>query len=215
MDSWIVCPCQCSRLTLLKRMLKSLEHPKDHVVVVSTLPEPVTRADVEEYADHVVLCPFSEMYIAKWWNTGLDYVDKLAEMEHEVLVISSDWIGNCDSVAMLANFLRANSLTMVGPNPHSPEVCILELSTPPHPHSRVPGGCWMIAGESGLRVDEEFRWWYSDDDFDMQARKRSGSGIIPGTGLVGAPDTALSDLQVRWAQEDRQRFVSKWGREPW
>ena len=215
MDSWIVCPCQASRLDLLKRMLMSLAHPRDHVVIVASLPDPLTHADLMDYADHVVSCAFLAHHISRWWNIGLDYVSQRAQSQHETLVLSSDNVGTPYSVAAIAGFLRSHNLTMAGPNYHSAEPRIFDMRTPRHPHNRVPGGCWMLAGESGLRVDEGFRWWYSDDDFDMMCRERSGSGVVPGTGFVAEPDTPLNEEKARWAAEDRIRFSNKWGMEPW
>ncbi len=116
---------------------------------------------------------------------------------------------------MLGAFLRKNNLTMVGPNPWTDEEKFFRLGDVRSPHGRVPGCFWMLAGDSGLRVDEEFRWWYSDDDFEMQARQRSGAGILHGTGLVGGPDTPLNEEKGQWAVEDRAKFVKKWGIEPW
>lgn len=193
----------------------SLEHPTDRVAVIATLPNPLTIDDVSGYADHVVLCSFSEPLIARWWNAGLDYIRERATSEHEVLAISSDYVGASYSVAMLGVFLRQHNLTMAGPNPWSNHQQFFDISTPRHSQGRVPGGCWMLAGESGLRVDEDFRWWYSDDDFDMQARQRSRSGIIPDTRLVAEADTPLSEEKQRWAVEDRAKFIVKWGQEPW
>jgi hypothetical protein len=214
MNSWVLSPCQRSRLTLLKRMLDSLEHPSDRVVIVATQPDPITADDLIGYAQHIVLCDFTEHHIAKWWNAGLDYIMARAAF-HEVLVLSSDHVGTTYSVAMLGTFLRKNDLTMVGPNPWCGSERIFRLGDQRATQSRVPGNCWMLAGESGLRVDENFRWWYSDDDIEMQARQYGGTGIVPGTGLVADADTPLNEEKQRWAAEDRQRFVTKWGIQPW
>jgi hypothetical protein len=162
-----------------------------------------------------VLHPFTEHHIAKWWNAGLDYISARAQSNHEVLALSSDYVGTPYSVAMIGVFMRQNNLTMAGPNHWTDKQQLFTLNEQRHAQGRVPGGCWMLAGESGLRVDESFRWWYSDDDIEMQARQRSGTGIIPGTGLVPEGDTALSDVKLLWAQEDRQKFISKWGKDPW
>lgn len=184
-------------------------------MVIATLPEPLTTSDLREFADHVVAVPFSEHYIAHWWNTGLDYIQDEARLQHEVLVLSSDYVGKPYSVAMLGVFLRQSGLTMVGPNPWSDQTVVFGAKDQRGCMSRVPGGCWMMAGESGLRVDPSFRWWYSDDDIEMQARHRTGTGILPGTGLVAEGDTPLSEEKQRWAVEDRKKFVEKWGCEPW
>jgi hypothetical protein len=215
MDSWVLCPCQRSRLDLLKRMLTTLEHPPDRVVIVATQPDPLTKNDVAGYADHVILCSVLEPYISRWWNLGLNYIRYYAQPSHEVLTISSDVIGKPYSVAILGTFLRYHNLTMVGPNFHGNYQRIFRLEDHRGALERVQGCCWMLAGESGLRVDEDFRWWYSDDDFEMQARKHGGTGLAPHTGMEAAPDTPLSEEKAIWAVEDRQKFVAKWGRQPW
>lgn len=215
MDSWILCPCQRSRLPLLKRLLSSLQHPSDRVVVVTTQPNPIEIKDLDDIAGHRLLWPYEEHHIAKWWNLGLNYIASIARSNYEVLAISSDYVGTNYSVAMLGVFLRRHGLTMVGPNHWSGNAVYFGPDDERHATGRVPGGCWMLAGESGLRVDENFRWWYSDDDLEMQARQYSGTGILPGTGLVAEADTPLSAEKEQWAKEDRQKFIDKWKQEPW
>ena len=215
MDSWVLCPCQRSRLDLLKRMLESLDHSPDHVVIVATFPDPLTKDELNGYADSVVLAVSLENHISRWWNLGLDYIASMARTRHEVLSLSSDYVGAVYSVALLAATMRQHNLTMIGPDHHSNELRIFRAGEQRHAFTRVPGACWMLAGESGLRVDEQFRWWYSDDDLEMQARQRSGAGVVPGAGLVGGPDTELSDEKLRWAREDRAKFIQKWKQEPW
>lgn len=184
--------------------------------MVATLPNPLTPRDLGDLAGHVVLFESEEPAISKWWNAGLDYIRDRAAPQYEVLAISSDYVGNDRSVNALAVFLRQNNLTMVGPDHHSNLPSrIFRIADRRHCQARVPGGCWMIAGESGLRVDESFRWWYSDDDFEMQARQVSGSGVVAGTGLVAEADTPMSELKQQWAREDRPKFAAKWGQEPW
>ncbi len=184
-------------------------------MIVATAPDPLIISDVADLADHIVLCDFTEHYIARWWNAGLVYIAQHAQARHEVLALSSDCVGTEYSVAMLAVYLRKHSLTLVGPNPWSDDFRVFQLGDQRSPQGRVPGCFWMLAGESGLRLDEAFRWWYSDDDFEMQARKHGGCGLVPGTGLVGGPDTPLNEEKERWAAEDRCKFVQKWGIEPW
>lgn len=213
MDSWVLVPCQFSRLAMLKNLLVSLDHPTEKVVVVTTIPEVIRKDDLIGYSEHVLI--IDSPSIACWWNAGLDYIKTRTQKFHEVLAISSDYTGTNYSVAMLGAFMRQHGLTMSGPNPHTDQPKFFTLATPRNPLDRVPGACWMLAGESGLRADEQFRWWYSDDDLDMQARQAGGSGSIPGTGLVGGPDTPLSEQKFQWAAEDRQKFISKWGLEPW
>lgn len=215
MDSWLLVPCQRSRLPLLQRLLWSLSHPPDRVVVVATMPDPLTEDDVGDDVGHLLLCHRTEQHISRWWNQGMDYIRSISHGDHEILAVSSDYIGTPNSIPMLAEFLRDNQLAMVGPDHHTTEQRIFRHGDHRTVDARVPGACWMLAGESQLRVDESFRWWYSDDDLEMQARHRSGVGVLPGTGLVPGADSGLSEEKQAWAIEDRQKFATKWGIEPW
>lgn len=215
MDSWLLVPCQRSRVGLLHRLLGSLQHPPDRVVVVATLPDPILPEDVTEVAAHVLLHKEPEQFISRWWNQGLAYIAGLADTEHEVLAVSSDYVGTADSVRLLARFLREHDLGMVGPDHHSAAARFWDLTTPRGVLDRVPGACWMLRGELGLRVDEDYRWWYSDDDLEMQARQHGRVGVLPGTGLLPGADTPLSQEKQRWAAEERRKFTAKWGIEPW
>ena len=190
---------------------------KERVVVVATLPNPLTPRDLGDLAGHVVLFESKEPAISKWWNAGTGLHPRPRSTP-----IRSAWPSPATMSATtvpwnaLAVFLRQNNLTMVGPDHHSNLPSrIFRIADRRHCQARVPGGCWMIAGESGLRVDESFRWWYSDDDFEMQARQVSGSGVVAGTGLVAEADTPMSELKQQWAREDRPKFAAKWGQEPW
>jgi hypothetical protein len=217
MDSWVLVPCQRSRRDLLIRLLESLDHPRDHVVIVATVPEPLTADELDGYANHVISYPTPEQHISRWWNAGLDYIESVrASRRHwEVLAISSDYQGTPYSVAVLGTFLRCRDLVMVGPDHHSDQERIFTFDQQRNVMERVPGACWMLRGESGLRVDTDFRWWYSDDDLEMQARKAGGVGVVPGTGLVSGLDSYLSEEKAIWAAEDRAKFIDKWSRQPW
>lgn len=208
---------------MLKGTLRSYAHPADRVVIVATQPDPLTRSDLAGLADHVVLHDDTAHLIGAWWNRGLDYIaERAGEGEFEVFAPSSDVVGTPESIPRLRRFLRGAGLVMVGPDYHGgpdrpahPSHQIFQLNDTRTVHRRVPGACWMLAGELKLRVDPQFRWWYSDDDLEMQSRAAGGVGILAGTELVPGPDSGLSAEKAVWAQEDRQKFVKKWGREPW
>lgn len=219
-DTWTVVPCPGARQDELFRLVDECALDTDKLVVVTTDRDPFPA----DLLPHRVEVPWTGMRISLWWNVGLDYVaDFLADdpgVPYQVFMPGSDVRGVSDSVEILAHFLRVSTLSMVGPDWHG-------LTTAGRngmrfgPGSRrttaerVPGACFMVAGEEGLRLDERFRWWYSDDDFEMQARYAKGSAVIAGTGLWHNTDHPLDEDQSRHAAENRALFVWKWGREPW
>lgn len=214
--TWVVVPCSGARVGELLRLIDSIELPASRLVVVTTTADPV---EVLAPAACVVL-PWQGMYISKWWNAGIDAVDQLRTTDSwHVFCPGSDVVGSPDSVARLIDTQRAYGLTMVGPSWYGhatdDQPSIWRDHTVRSVTERVPGACFMLRGEDQLRCDETFRWWYTDDDLEMQARLRGGAGVVAGTGLVHEFDHELDAEQAQHAVEDRARFAIKWGREPW
>lgn len=216
MNTWVLIPCQRERLDMLRATVTALDHPRDRVVVVTTRPEPIRFGDIAEFAIDLLTLPDDGQRISRWWNAGIDYIRALTLAErYEILALSSDCVGNPGSVQHLRDYLRSNDLVMAGPNYHTEYPQVYTAADKRTLYDRVPGACWMLAGESGLRLDEQFRWWYSDDDLEMQARQIGSVGVVPYTGFKPGPDSGLSDTAAKWAAEDRQRFIDKWKVEPW
>lgn len=215
-STWLVVPCQRARLPQLGRLLDSLQHPPDLTVVVA---DGFDAADLA--GQHVVPQePERGMNLARWWNLGMDYAASVAgDAWHEVAVVSSDVVGRPDSLALLRAKIRVDGLTMVGPNLAGDADATWHAGSQRTVATRVPAECWMLPGELGLRADERMRWWYADDDLEMQARRYGALGlvgVVGGTGLrLGDPSSYLSEEQQRWAAESRELFVSKWGCQPW
>lgn len=216
MSTWLLIPCQRARLGALEDTLMSLQQPREHVVIVTTMPDRILPSDVFDLAGNLQISDVQGQRISTWWNTGIDYIrDANTDPEYEICAVSSDVQGHEASIEIMAETLRFHDLEMVGPNYHSNKFRFFTKEASRTVHDRVPGACWMIKGETGLRLDEQFRWWYSDDDLEMQARQLGDVAIIPDTGFRPGPDSALSLELQQWAREDRQKFIDKWGVEPW
>jgi hypothetical protein len=213
MKTWLLVPCQGSRSDVLARFLKSVEHPPHQTVVVTTTLDTVPP-DYEKYSYRLVL-PWSGVHhLSFWWNQGLDMIDDLDPEDHVVVAASSDTVGRPDSLDLLAGELVDRDWVMAGPNWHGQDTYPL-----PEERSvieRVPGACWAVRGHRPWRCDEDFRWWYTDDDFETILRQHGEVGLVGGTGLVqGEPDSYMSAAQAEAATADRARYVAKWGKEPW
>lgn len=227
--TWVLIPCPRSRLEELLTCIEGLEVPSERLVVVTTEPDSIFLSDLPHGAT-LILDDRPGMWISRWWNMGLRHIanvnyviaEGLADVgrrDYEVLVIGSDVTGTQTGVQQLQSALRTHHLSMVGPDWHRGvaygDVQVRRGDDVRTLWNRIPGACFMLAGEDGRRLDENFRWWYSDDDLERQAQLLHGVGLVGGVELEHLQDHELSAEQTRHAIEDRARYVSKWGVEPW
>lgn len=223
MSTWVVSPCHRGRLDELRDMLWSLDHDPANVVVVTTMPDPIEGDDLVGLADHVVVFEKPGLLFGEWFNLGFDYIAArtLGGEPHEVLCIGSSLLGDSETIPRLRSALRDHNLSMVGPDMFGRvepgQVDIQRDGDRRTLQNRVLANCFMVAGELGLRFDPQFRWWFSDDSFEMDHRKVGPVGNVGGVRCVmtHADGHYLSEEQARWAVEDRVKFVVKYGCEPW
>lgn len=216
MSTWLLIPCHQPRLAELTETLAHLGHPAERTVIVTTNPESIEPGDVDAVA---VLCsPQPGVNISRWWNVGLDWIAAHAGSQaYEVLCMESDVRISWPTLCRLQVMLRRYALGMVGADWRGVleqvdlEVDIRRDLTPPTVQTRIPGVCMLVAGELGLRFDEQFRWWYADDDFEWQHRRAGGTGLVAGTIIEHGLGHPLEGVLASYAEVDYRRFVAKWG----
>lgn len=215
MNPWLVIACPGSRADELAHCLGSLAHDPERTVIVSS-------ANHDPHPDARIVVNRPDFSIATLWNAGLRFAygdDPWTDFRfrHEgathVAVFASDTTGHPGSIPMLADLMATSGMVMAGPVLDGSDTRV--LVGPRTCHDRVPGGCFMLDASHRLLCDESYRWWYSDDSLEMEARKLGPVGVFAGTGLSLAPDTALTEERFAWAREDRERFVARWKCEPW
>lgn len=220
MSTWVVTPCHRGRLGELRELLDSLGHDPARVVVVTTMPDPIGPDDLVGYAGHLCVYTKPGMLFGRWIDLAFNYIAGRVTAPHEVLVMGSSLRGTPATVPALSLALRENRLMMVGPDlfgrlsggqveEHRDDERTL--------WNRIPGICFMVPGELGLRFDPQFRWWFGEDDLEMQARQHGPVGLVGGCGVTQTAPNGhpLNDEQAQHAVEDREKFIAKWGQEPW
>lgn len=221
MSTWVVTPCHRGRLEELHGLLDSLQHPPERTVIVTTaVPDPIVPPDMHGRAGNLCIYTKPGMLFGQWINLAFDYIATIDSTDREVLCVGSSLRGQPSTVPMLAAALRGHGLAMVGPDlfdrlgPGQVEEHRADERTL---YNRVPGICFMVPGELGLRFDPEFRWWYGEDDLEMQARQHAAVGLVGAAGVtLTAPNGhELNAEQAQHATEDRVKFVERWGHEPW
>lgn len=220
---WLLIPCTGSRVGELRETIRRTGLPSGDVVIVTTQPDPLLYDDLEGLAARILEFDKPGMLFGEWMNLGLDHIAEVAaiagEQHYDVACLSSD-VQGCDSFAMvsMSTELRQRNLAMVGPDLTKftvpPGEVLVSTTQPRTIYNRVHGSCFMVAGELGLRFDPQFRWWYSDDDFETQHRHAGGVGLIGGLSIVHYDNPPSAESQAH-ALVDRQRYVDKWGWQPW
>lgn len=216
MSTWVVTPCKRERVSEALNLFRSLDHDPAYSLVVTTRPDTIQPEDLE--GQHLITYEEPGMLYGAWGNLAFDWIAERETAPWEVLYIGSSCTGRSDSVLILARALRQYDLAMVGPDMFGR---LEDKQVDIHQHdkrtigTRVTPEAMMVAGKLGLRFDPQFRWYSSDDDLDMQARQIKSVGLVGGTGIVYGGPHALDEVQSRWAKEDLQKFITKWGDVPW
>lgn len=210
---WVVVACRAAHRDRLERCLGSLDHPPTRTVVVTSVHhDPLEAGTIN---GRLLFDTAQDFSLSRLWNMGLD-VAYHHDADH-VAVLSSDVAGHPASLAVLATAMTSTGAVMAGPDIHGQGPLVMGADHRRTQYERVPGGCFMLDGTHRLRCDEGYRWWYGDDDLECQAREVGPVALFAGTGLTFTePDTGLdTEEKERWAGEDHQRFVDRWGRGPW
>lgn len=220
MNLWLLVPAPRSRVDEVRALVKMTETPPNRAVVVTTQPDPIEPADVAGLVDTVLDFGRPDMLFGEWLNLGLDHIATQVRSgdRYEVACLSSDAQCTDADLAILVDALRGRQLAMVGPDLNGRvapgDVMISRSAAGRDVFNRIHGAAFVIAGELGLRFDPQFRWWYSDDDFETQHRHASGVGLVGGTSLRHDDHPPSAEAQA-WAVEDRARYVAKWHHQPW
>jgi hypothetical protein len=215
-NTWVLTPCHRPRLDELRASLRHLNHPTDRTVVVTTPPDPIDPHELPGAT--MLLASELGVNISRWWNVGLDWISEHHEVGcYEVLCMHSDVRIEWSTLARLRSVMRGYNLAMVGADRFGVAATAVETRYDLEAWSvehRIPAECTLVAGELGLRFDEQFRWRYANDDFEWQHRKAGGTGLVRGVTFECGSGQACSGEDGQHAESDRERFVAKWGGPP-
>lgn len=215
-DLWVLSCAPASRKWEADQLFESLNTPITRRVLVTTQPDPIL-----EFDGFLIEYPGTDINISKWWNLGLDFIahqyddgDKWdvavaetdARMDPHDLDLLRDAMRNCSSV--MAGGDWENTL---GDN----TLYYLRKDNMSVPVGRIPGILKVVAGETGIRHDPEFRWWLADDDYEWQHRSAGGTLLVSGMAVhhTGTQGPLTGERLQAW-EEDQAKFFEKWGGMP-
>lgn len=187
-DLWLVIPTG-TRTQYLKNIFDECDIEPSKRVLVRTQP------NLPDVDNAINLQYEGEFNIQKWWNFGIDYArERGAEY---VAVLNDDVQLLSNPLRRIAEVMKATGATLGYPFPFLGWVC---------------GYCWVLDMKSGIRLDEEYVWWYGDRDLDLQTRKVKGVVHVPAMvkHLHGNELTRDNKELVELTKKDEDRFFTKW-----
>lgn len=190
----------------------------NYLAVVEAGPERTHN----EYPPGVTVVPdhLTTLNISRWWNIGLNWAEKVAQASGEetwdVAVINDDVIVPDTWLCYVADDMRTLGCKAACSGGNGNSVTIHRNPGPINIFTRIQGFAFVIAGESGLRADEDLHWWYQDDKLGADAASAGGMVMFPGCAVNHLyPNSQMTnEMHVQIAQ-DRAVFIEKMGYVPW
>lgn len=159
--------------------------------------------------------------ISQMWNDGLHRAEEAAKAaghdEWNVAILNNDLEVPPGFLRTLANGLRLrDDFWIAYPNWHGadiPEGNAVITSSNEGTGRTLSGWAFIVRGETGLRVDERFEWWYGDDDLQLQVESQGKQVVCVGVTCKHLEPNKSSQTPEKQAiiAKDRERFLEKWG----
>lgn len=188
-DLWLVIPTS-NRHKFLPEIFQNSLIPEHQIVLIRTTPgrnfENVNNLFVRS----------KKINIQKWWNIGIKFAEKRGAKF--VAVLNDDvWIAEGSLQAMATEALL-QQVPLVFPFPHT---------------GKLAGYCWVLNLGFKVRPDNRFKWWYGDNDLQMQAQKLKKYIYVPVEvkHLESGTLTKEIPLLQKFAEKDHYKFIYKWG----
>jgi len=159
--------------------------------------------------------------LSRLWNVGLNQAAALMGWigadTYDVAVLNDDAVpppGWWDEVSRL---MRAHGAAAACSDPYGAQVYpVLKLKPDADIMARMSGWAFMLRGEVGLRLDEDYRWWWGDTQLDWDARAAGGMLVVPGYRVENTlANTSTTGPLAEQAGLDRATFKRKNGWNPW
>jgi len=206
----------------LKDCLMAISPQVDSIILVYTVPW--QDGEVRPHPHFgVALRDVGSPNISRWWNEGLDICTQVMDMtegdtpgRYDVAILNDDVIvppGWFDAVSDGMRMYECAAACSGAPN-SSP--VLLQRPGPVPLHTRLQGFAFILAGEKGIRANEELRWYFSDDYIDWRARELGGMVMVPGHSVNHLyPNEQMTGELHQFSAEDAAKFKEIWGVMPW
>lgn len=203
-----------------RRCLEAVYDQVDRVYVVEGGPDAKVLNDgFDDYDFTIIREP--ELNISRWWNLGLQLIANRARATNlakwNVVILNDDAIIHPQWVRTVEAAMRGMGVAAGCTGSPTP---IPTLHTQPGPvglATRMQGFAFMLAGEKGVRANEQLKWYFSDDHVDWLSRQQGGMVCLPGNLVEHLyPDGQVTPEIQEQIARDAHTFTQYWnGMRPW
>jgi glycosyltransferase involved in cell wall biosynthesis len=236
--TYVVIPTR-NRHEMLRNCIQSIvDDPSFYgVIIIDNLSNPaLSPIDIPQVDDKPtppgLLCPGMTIMryhgeppnISRMWNMGIDtariYAQQSMHREFNIAVLNSDVVCPPGWLTGMGEGLRTYNADLAYPDQYgaisAPKKHV--LAAPISLYERITGFAYMLRGESSIRLNEDLKWWYGDDDLDWRCREMNGSLLLPGMAVEHLDpngSTNRNPLLAEQSGRDRETFQKIWGNTPW
>lgn len=206
----------------LWQCIEAISPQVDRIYVVLTGATDAFLETAERFPQSVVptLDSGNEPNISRWWNQGLDLADEHSSLyttsaKYDVAVLNDDAIVPEGWFDVVSGTMRTMRVAAACSGGSGMPVLHTQNQAPPL-GTRMQGFAFILAGELGLRADEQFVWYCGDDDLGRRAAIAGGMVMIADFHVNHLyPNGQVNDELAAAIPGDMQRYVDKWGDRPW
>lgn len=199
-----------------KLCLEAIDKQVNSIVMVEGGPD----AQMLSVEGHYSVIREPELNISKWWNLGLALCESKAKQmkvpKWDVAILNDDVIVPSGWMQAVSEGMRAVGAAAGCSGAHGPHTVLHQQPGPVGLATRMVGYAFVLAGEKGVRANEQLRWYFSDDHVDWMARRAGGMAMVPGHTVQHLhPNAQMSGELHATVPEDAARFAAYWGMRPW
>jgi len=218
--------------TVLNQAIAAIKPQVDHVIIIwnrgggLNYPPYMFRTDANEEllqgVHFIEVKETEEPNISRWWNYGLRWADGAVGLRSDrvwdkwdVAVLNDDAIVPEGWFDAVSGAMRQMGIAAGCSGGYGLPVLHTQNAAPPLA-TRMQGFAFILAGERGLRADEQFVWYCGDDDLGRRAAMAGGMVMVPGFHVNHLhPNGQVNEALAAAIPGDMQRYVDKWNGRPW
>jgi hypothetical protein len=182
-EIWVVIPIG-SREQYLPNVIAKLHKYHGRIVIVNNKPGYTKFDNVNHIED------FAGININRWWNNGIKYAE--SNGAKYVYIVNDD-------VDFPDDFVEKMYQAMVDSN-----LDVLDTENT----GNGGGSSWMLRLDSGLRLDEDFNWYYGDTSLYEQADANGKAGRIFNNDFIHFEPDGYVDVSEEFQRLIEQDYIT-------